>query len=78
VVDAYARRILERLGWMRGDEGDSELRTRFMNALPACPDLFNEYHALIVRHGKERCRKVPICDDCPLADLCAAHEKEKP
>jgi len=31
--------------------------------------LFNEYHALIVRLGKEFCRKTkPKCDICPLQD----------
>ncbi len=30
--------------------------------------LFNEYHALIVRVGKEFCRKsAPRCEACPLA-----------
>jgi len=44
-----------------------------MAHLPADATLFNEYHALIVRHGKERCRKrAPRCPDCPLLDLCPA------
>jgi endonuclease-3 related protein len=33
--------------------------------------LFNEYHALLVRHGKEICRKSsPLCHDCCLSDRC--------
>jgi endonuclease-3 related protein len=32
--------------------------------------LFNEYHALLVRLGKEFCKKSkPKCEDCPLAAL---------
>ena len=34
------------------------------------PDLFNEYHALIVRVGKRWCRKSkPLCEACPLGPL---------
>ena len=32
--------------------------------------LFNEYHALIVRHGKEVCRVRPTCDSCVLRRQC--------
>jgi endonuclease III related protein len=42
-----------------------------MDSLPAEAALFNEYHALIVRHGKDVCRKRPLCLECPLLDVCA-------
>lgn len=32
--------------------------------------LFNEYHALIVRHGKDVCRVRPACDRCTLSRQC--------
>jgi len=32
--------------------------------------LFNEYHALIVKHGKSICRKRPICRQCCFKNLC--------
>jgi len=70
VIDAYARRLLERLGWISGAESYDELRAAFMERLPPDAPLFNEYHALIVRHGKERCRSQPRCEACPLEDLC--------
>jgi endonuclease-3 related protein len=42
-----------------------------MNNLPHNEKLFNEYHALFVRHGKEVCQKSsPFCDDCCLSNLC--------
>jgi len=76
VIDAYTRRLFERLGWIRGDEESCDLRARLMGALPHCRELFNEYHALIVRHGKERCRKVPRCAGCPVDDLCGVVREE--
>lgn len=32
--------------------------------------LFNEYHALIVAHGKSSCRPQPQCGTCPLTQSC--------
>jgi endonuclease-3 related protein len=41
-----------------------------MAALPEEVPLYNEYHALLVRLGKEFCRKSnPNCTTCPLAGL---------
>lgn len=72
VIDAYTRRLLERLG-LAGERASYEsLRALFMAHLPASTVLFNEYHALIVRHGKERCRRRrPLCPGCPLLSFCA-------
>ena len=73
VVDAYTRRILARLGLIEGRESYSQIRKLFMDNLPPDPRLYNEYHALLVRHGKERCRKSnPRCGGCPLQDMCQA------
>ncbi|MBN1484333.1 MAG: hypothetical protein JXA37_06385 [Chloroflexia bacterium] len=71
VVDAYTRRLLFRLGWTPEQASYEDLRALFMQHLPPDPALFNEYHALIVRHAKERCRKrAPRCGGCPLESLC--------
>ena len=70
VVDAYTRRILTRLGLNPLRDNYSTYQAIFMGNLPANEKLFNEYHALLVRHGKEVCRKVPLCDNCCLKDSC--------
>ena len=68
VIDAYTRRLFSRLGMIRGDEAYETLRTRFETELGTeDPQLFNEYHALIVRHAKEACRKRADCSRCCLA-----------
>lgn len=67
VVDAYTRRILGRHALIPEDIGYEELREYFMDVLPHDPAQFGEYHALIVRVGKDWCRKPsPRCEDCPL------------
>ncbi|MEE9302846.1 MAG: endonuclease III domain-containing protein [Thiotrichaceae bacterium] len=70
VIDAYTRRFFYRLGLINGDEPYDELQHLIELSLDRDVGLFNEYHALIVRHGKERCRKEPLCDGCPLDAIC--------
>lgn len=70
VIDAYTRRIFARLGLIKGDEGYEALRHLFEDNLKPDVRLFNEYHALIVQHGKDVCRKKPRCPACCLAVLC--------
>ncbi len=70
VIDAYTRRLLQRQGMARGDEPYEVLREGFEQALPAEPDLFKEYHALIVEHAKQACRKRALCAKCGLDPSC--------
>ena len=70
VIDAYTRRLFARLGMITGDEHYETLRGLFENALDASTALFNEYHALIVVHGKDICKKRPRCGYCTLAGVC--------
>ena len=70
VVDAYTRRILSRLGLLGGEEGYETIRQGLEAALGPDIALFNEYHALIVRHGKAVCRPRPRCGACCLASRC--------
>ena len=70
VIDAYTRRILLRLGLSPPRNDYSAFQELFMENLPTEEKLFNEYHALLVRHGKEVCKKAPLCDQCCLRSLC--------
>jgi endonuclease-3 related protein len=73
VVDAYTRRLFSRLGygWMAKTPYD-EVQRFFMEALPPDTALHNEFHALIVVHSKDTCKKRPLCEGCCLRSLCAA------
>jgi len=70
VVDAYTRRIFSRLGLVSGSEPYDRIQRFFMDHLPRDAALFNDYHAQIVRLGKEACRARPLCERCPLERLC--------
>jgi endonuclease III related protein len=70
VIDAYTRRIFRRLGITPERDAYHAWQAMFMTALPPHAPLFNEYHALIVEHGKRTCRPAPLCGRCVLLDAC--------
>ena len=70
VIDAYTRRILGRLGLAPARDSYRAFQALFAESLPQDEGLFNEYHALLVRHGKDVCRKTPRCHLCCLRGLC--------
>ena len=77
VVDAYTKRLFEALGILAGSAGYEEVRSLFMANLTPDVRLFNEYHALIVEHGKRHCRKRPLCPGCGLHLFCRTHATEQ-
>jgi endonuclease-3 related protein len=78
VIDTYTRRLLERHALAHGGESYEALRLGFENVLPADPVLFKQYHALIVQHAKQACRKQPACGACCLQASCPASGLEGP
>src|SRR5947208_17067266 len=66
VIDAYARRILARHRLIDPRAGYEEARHWLEAHLPSDPDLFNEFHALLVAVGKSHCRSRPRCEGCAL------------
>jgi len=93
VVGAYTRRVLSRLGLVRGERagrarpasagtprsprpptrgprGYDQVQRYLMDRLPLDAALYNDYHAQLVRLGKDHCRPRPRCAGCPLDDLC--------
>lgn len=70
VVDAYTKRILERQGLIKPNAVYEQIQELFEDNLPKSSKLFNEYHALIVQHGKDICKKKPLCSVCALHKEC--------
>lgn len=67
VVDAYAKRMMERHGWAAANAKYEDVRWMFERQSPGDTARFNEFHALIVQTGKNFCRtKEPKCGECPL------------
>ena len=67
VVDAYTKRIFSRQKLLSEDAGYHQVQELFTQSLKKDVQLFNEYHALIVRLGKDFCKKTkPKCEICPI------------
>ena len=70
VVDAYTYRIFSRHNLIPEESVYDEIKTFFEDNLQEDVTLFNEYHALLVRLGKEYCKKTkPLCNQCPIKPL---------
>jgi len=69
VVDTYTYRILARHGLIEEEAGYYDVQLFLMDNLPHDVELFKEFHALIVKAGKDFCRRRPLCSSCPLQDL---------
>jgi endonuclease-3 related protein len=68
VVDAYTARVLSRHGIAAPRARYGDLQRLIAGRIPHRRTLYNEFHALFVRVGKEFCRKTPRCAGCPLKD----------
>lgn len=66
VIDQYTYRILSRHFLISEESSYEEMQSLMMQNLAEDLPLFNEYHALVVRVGKEFCKPKPQCEHCPL------------
>jgi len=72
VVDAYTRRVFSAWGFISGKEDYDAIREMFESSLPKDAAIFNEYHALIVRHARAHYSRKPYGVDDPLAERNAS------
>lgn len=71
IVDAYTRRLTQRLGLGTGAESYAELQKLWGHRLAHAAKAHGEAHALLVEHAKQRCTaKLPRCPECPLESVC--------
>jgi len=70
VIDTYTKRIFSRIGYTTKDIAYNKLKEIIENNLETDLKVFNEYHALLVKHAKEHCIKSsPLCNKCPLNNI---------
>ena len=72
VIDGYTLRLMERYWGMRRTSY-RRAQELFQSSLPQDVKLYQEYHGLIVQHGKSHCRRRPRCEGCPLGSDCTHH-----
>lgn len=67
VIDTYTKRVLNRHGIIKNNANYKNIQSLFHSFIPKDPYVYNEYHALIVKLGKEYClKKAPKCELCPV------------
>lgn len=70
VVDAYTNRILMRHSLVTEEANYHHIKEFFECHLRDSAALYNEFHALLVKLGKDFCHKSkPKCETCPLNDF---------
>lgn len=80
VVDAYTKRLCERIPFKMKDSYD-EIQKYFQQELNKTyskediTKIYNELHALIVNFAKKYCKKKPECKICPLNKHCTVGKK---
>lgn len=73
VVDAYTKRIFERVGILKNasKKNYDDIQNFFHENLPNDIEIFREYHALLDELAKNYCKKnSPLCDKCPINEIC--------
>lgn len=74
VIDAYTRRIMDRIGIQPQVRTYAGYQQLFMDNLPNEASMFQEYHALLVRLAKEVCHRKPHCRECCLKVICPIYQ----
>jgi endonuclease III related protein len=70
VVDAYTKRIFSRLQLTGSGDTYDSVQQYFHREFTGGVRKYNEFHALIVAHGKDVCKNKPLCETCCLNLLC--------
>ncbi|MCI0650682.1 MAG: hypothetical protein L0Z55_02230 [Planctomycetes bacterium] len=78
IADAYARRILARVGAIPAEGDYDSVQKAIAPGFPESRELCDEGHALFVALGKRHCRPRPLCGGCPLAGECAYARASQP
>ena len=72
-VDTHVYRVSSRLGLI-GDVGDRKAHDLLSEIVPA--DLAYRFHTAFIQHGRLTCKApLPLCEQCPVRQMCAYYKK---
>ncbi|GGP09389.1 endonuclease III domain-containing protein [Oceanobacillus neutriphilus] len=69
IADNYAVRLFQRIGYHLPKTYHA-FKTEVEKLFPHDLEMHQEFHALIVEHGKQYCKKTPLCENCLLLSYC--------
>lgn len=77
VIDAYTKRIFSRLNLISEKDSYDSIQSLFHKEFRGTIKKYNEYHALIVAHGKDICKNKPVCSKCCLVHICSYYKETR-
>lgn len=76
-VDTHIYRVSWRLGVIPDTINENKAHDALLEIVPE--ELAFKYHTLLIQHGRMTCRApLPLCERCPVTDLCAWFRKGGP
>jgi endonuclease-3 related protein len=78
VIDTYTKRLFFRLGLIKENISYNELQDYIKKNIPKNIKIYKEFHALIVIHCKNICKKKPMCSLCELKKECPFYKNFQP
>lgn len=75
-VDTHILRVGRRLGFIGEKESPVSAMDRLDSLIPE--GLHLSLHLLLIEHGRKTCRPRPLCEVCPLRDLCPFFKEKLP
>ncbi|GEN85759.1 endonuclease [Oceanobacillus sp. FSL W8-0428] len=76
IADNYAVRLFQRLGYPLPKTYHA-FKIEVEKLFPHDLEMHQEFHALIVEHGKQYCKKTPLCENCLLLSNCRMGREKK-
>lgn len=70
VVDKYTERIFSRLGLLSEKYEMEDFRSDVKESFGSDVGKLKNFHGMIVQLAKDHCRKKPLCEGCPLSEIC--------
>lgn len=76
-VDTHVFRVSERLGLTTRSKNPLQTERKLTSELPE--DIIGKAHHWLILHGRYVCKaRKPLCNQCPLTDLCRYYSKNNP
>ncbi|WP_077603402.1 endonuclease III domain-containing protein [Oceanobacillus sojae] len=76
IADNYAVRLFQRIGYHLPKTYHA-FKIEVEKLFPQDLEMHQEFHALIVEHGKQYCKKTPLCEKCLLLSYCRTGREKK-
>jgi endonuclease-3 len=74
-VDTHVHRLSRRLGLIPDKMTAEKAHAELESLVPV--ELYHPFHMELISHGRAVCRaRSPLCDECPLTDLCVFYSGE--